>query len=168
MKNNMFKTSLTTILMVLLFSQVQASDILIGRVIKVKDGDTIAILDKSLNRHNIRLFGIDTPEKKQAYGREARIFLDRLILGKEVKIISIKKGVYGRIIGLVFLNGEKSLNEIMVQEGFAWVYNQYCKKPICMKWRVLEAKNRVNKIGLFRNTKAKAPWLYRKERKKRK
>ena len=47
---------------------VKVSDI-VGRVVKVSDGDTITILDSSKTQHKIRLHGIDTPEKKQAFGK---------------------------------------------------------------------------------------------------
>jgi len=33
---------------------------------------TITILDSSKQQHKIRLYGIDTPEKKQAYGMAAK------------------------------------------------------------------------------------------------
>lgn len=41
---------------------------LTGKVVSVADGDTITILDSSKKQHKIRLYGIDTPEKKQAFG----------------------------------------------------------------------------------------------------
>lgn len=39
-----------------------------GKVIRVSDGDTIAVLDKDNKTHKIRFASIDAPESKQAYG----------------------------------------------------------------------------------------------------
>jgi endonuclease YncB( thermonuclease family) len=39
------------------------AEILSGKVIKIADGDTLTILDKSNRQHKIRLVGIDAPER---------------------------------------------------------------------------------------------------------
>lgn len=41
------------------------ADSLVGKVVKVADGDTITVLDNNI-QHRIRLQGIDAPERKQA------------------------------------------------------------------------------------------------------
>ncbi|BHH83765.1 thermonuclease family protein [Desulforhopalus sp. 52FAK] len=51
---------------------------LTGKVISVADGDTITILDSSRRQHKIRLYGIDTPEKKQAFGKAAKKYTSPL------------------------------------------------------------------------------------------
>ena len=43
-----------------------------GRVVGVADGDTITVLDADKVQHKIRLAGIDTPEKKQAFGNRSK------------------------------------------------------------------------------------------------
>lgn len=42
------------------------------RVIAVSDGDTITVIDSLHNRYNVRLIGIDAPEKSQAFGDRSR------------------------------------------------------------------------------------------------
>jgi endonuclease YncB( thermonuclease family) len=34
-------------------------------------------------------------------------------------------------------------------KGLAWVYDMYCKKDICDKWRLLEKEARQSKTGLW-------------------
>ena len=46
---------------------------LIGKVVKVSDGDTITILTSDKTQHKIRLNDIDAPEKKQAFGNQQKI-----------------------------------------------------------------------------------------------
>ena len=43
-----------------------------GKVIKIADGDTITILNNHNQQTKIRLYGIDTPESKQAFGKKAK------------------------------------------------------------------------------------------------
>lgn len=45
-----------------------------GRVIGIADGDTLTVL-ADYAQHKIRLAEIDAPEKKQAFGEEARLSL---------------------------------------------------------------------------------------------
>ena len=42
-----------------------------GKVVHVVDGDTITVLDVKNTQHKIRLQGIDTPEKAQAFGQKS-------------------------------------------------------------------------------------------------
>jgi endonuclease YncB( thermonuclease family) len=56
-----------------------------GKVIAIKDGDTIVVL-KAKTTHTIRLDGIDCPEKKQAFGDRARQFASQQVFGKKVRV----------------------------------------------------------------------------------
>jgi micrococcal nuclease len=44
-----------------LFSLLSLAEELIGKVIKVSDGDTITVIDSNNQKHKIRLKGIDAP-----------------------------------------------------------------------------------------------------------
>ena len=50
---------------------------LIGKVVKVSDGDTVTILTEDRTQHKIRLNDIDAPEKKQAFGNKSKDNLDK-------------------------------------------------------------------------------------------
>jgi endonuclease YncB( thermonuclease family) len=55
-----------------------------GKVIGIADGDTITVLrDKEQVR--IRLYGIDCPERGQAFGNKAKQFTAKLVHGKVVE-----------------------------------------------------------------------------------
>jgi endonuclease YncB( thermonuclease family) len=79
------------------------ADILEGRVVRVTDGDTIVVLDKSNQQHKIRLAGIDAPESKQPYGQASRKHLAELVAGKSVAVEWAKHDKYGRIVGKVMV-----------------------------------------------------------------
>ena len=44
-----------------------AAEVVRGKVVEITDGDTLKVLDAAKVQHKIRLEGIDSPEKKQAY-----------------------------------------------------------------------------------------------------
>jgi endonuclease YncB( thermonuclease family) len=41
-----------------------------GRVVDVADGDSITVLNASMILHNVRLAGIDAPERSQPFGAD--------------------------------------------------------------------------------------------------
>jgi len=75
------------ILLALWFSAVSAVNAadFSGQVVGIIDGDTITVL-VNRSRLNIRLNGIDCPEKGQAYGKRAKQAASELVFGKEVTL----------------------------------------------------------------------------------
>jgi micrococcal nuclease len=109
----------------------------VKKVLKVVDGDTIdADIDLGFSislEKRIRLSGIDTPESRttdkqeKALGLESKEWLKKKLEGAKNIIIrtqlpdSTEK--YGRILGKLYINTEEtSLNEQMIDEGYAWEY----------------------------------------------
>ena len=68
---------------------------------------------------------------------------------------------YGRTVADIMVN-EKSLSEELVKAGYAWVYPQYCKTPVCKKWYQYEAEARAQKIGLWSHPNPIPPWDFRR------
>ena len=57
-----------------------------AKVIGISDGDTIKVLHEG-TQVRIRLYGIDTPEKRQAFGNKAKQFTADRVFGKTVTVI---------------------------------------------------------------------------------
>ena len=57
-----------------------------GKVVGVADGDMITVMHDGKGE-KIRLYGIDCPEKKQAFGNKAKQFTSDKVLGKQVEVI---------------------------------------------------------------------------------
>ena len=136
-----------------------------GRVLRVIDGDTIELLVKQEDikqslKIKVRLFGIDAPEKKQAFGKEAKEFLSSLILDKEITLIINDKDKYQRTIGTILLN-DKDINKEMVKNGYAWAYESYSTKYLAE-----QADAQMFKLGLFKDENAIKPSEFRKAIKK--
>ena len=111
-------------------------------ITKVLDGDTIDVLiDLGFDlykKERVRIAGVDTPEKRtrdleeKALGIDATNWLkDKLegaISGADDLIIRTELvggvGKYGRLLGWLYIgDATVSLNEQMIEEGYAWSYD---------------------------------------------
>jgi micrococcal nuclease len=151
-------------LLLSLFPSSSLSKTVTGKVVKVADGDTITILDSDNRQHKIRLYGIDTPEKSQAYGKKAKTFTANLVAGKAVKVKVYDTDRYGRSVGVVFVGGP-NVNRAIIKNGFAWQYRKYCKASFCDDWLGLERQARNHGIGLWGGKNPQAPWDWRRAKK---
>ncbi|MDD2462505.1 MAG: thermonuclease family protein [Desulfobulbus sp.] len=130
-----------------------------AKVVSVADGDTITVI-RDGRQVRIRLYGIDTPEKGQDYGQKARDLTASLVAGRIVEVEQKDIDQYGRVVGLVKIDNQ-NLNEMIIQNGFAWVYRQYCKEKFCSGWIVLEQTARQQKKGMWSSPVVIPPWEWR-------
>ena len=117
------RSLLAILLTLLLASSALAADFT-GPVTYVLDGDTLEVTRNHRNV-KIRLNGIDTPEKGQAYGHKATEFVVLQAFGKEVTVQTFGLDKYGRTIGDVYLPDGTLLNKELVKAGLAWRYCKY-------------------------------------------
>ena len=136
-----------------------------GKVIRVVDGDTIVVTHLG-KRVRVRLYGIDSPEATQWYGLNAKQFTSSQVLGKKVSVEPVDIDRYGRTVGIMSA-GSLVINKLLVEHGYAWVYDRYCKRSFCAEWKRLEHRARIEKRGLWKNPRAIPPWNYRRLRRKR-
>ena len=122
-----------------------SSSDLVGRVVKVSDGDTITVLDASKAQHKIRLQGIDAPEKSQAYGDAAQRYLAGLVAGQEVRVAWNKRDKYNRILGTVYIK-RTEVNLAILRAGYAWHYKKFDSTPA---YAQAESEARAARRGLW-------------------
>ena len=135
-----------------------------GRVIKVKDGDTIVVLDTKKKQHIIRLAGIDAPEKKQPFGKKSKKYLSALIYKKQVCIDWYKYDRYRRKVGKVLLHNA-DINLKIIRVGLAWHYKKYQKEQTRQderRYAESEIDAQLATIGLWSRPDYIAPWKWRK------
>ncbi len=140
-----------------------------GRVVGVADGDTVTVLDADKVQHKIRLYGIDAPEKKQAFGNRSKESLTELVFDKTVAVETTKRDKYGRHIGKVLVDG-RDVNLVQVERGMAWFYRQYQREQSPNDRRLYEAVEdaaKAEKRGLWRDADPVPPWGWRKQQKKK-
>lgn len=110
------------IVFVILIFHPALSEELSGKVIRIADGDTITILDSTNTQHKIRLYGIDTPKKGQAFGDAAEKHTSKLVYGKPVDVKAYDTDKYDRTVGVVVANGV-NVNQSLIIAGLAWKYS---------------------------------------------
>lgn len=149
-----------------LLSLVAHADTLTGRVVGISDGDTLTLLDMANVQHRVRLSGIDSPEKGQAYGKHCKESLSELAHGHAVTVESVKQDRYGRVIGKVFV-GDQDINLEQIRRGCAWHYKKYQNEQILddrLVYAEAEASAKAAKLGLWAEPEPLAPWAWRKAR----
>ena len=109
---------------------------------RVLDGDTIDVtIDLGFDlfkKERVRVAGVDTPEKRtrdleeKALGYDATNWLkeklEGAVAGDDDLVIRTELvggvGKYGRLLGWLYIgDAELSLNEEMIEEGYAWAYD---------------------------------------------
>ena len=138
----------------------RAEEGLIGRVVKVSDGDTITVLDSSKTQHKIRLQGIDAPEKSQAYGDAAGRYLSGLVAGRDVRVKWTKRDKYNRILGTVYVK-RAEVNLAMLRAGYAWHYKKFDSTPA---YAQAESEARAARRGLWAGLDPIPPEQFRQGR----
>ena len=107
---------------------------------RIVDGDTFDCcldlgFDVKLHKQRVRLAGIDTPESRtrdlaeKKLGLAAKARLKELCKG-EIKVKSLGKGKYGRILGIPYTKDGKDICKMLVDEGQAVEYHGGTKTKV--------------------------------------
>jgi len=128
-----------------------------AKVIVVMDGDTVMVL-RDGQKTKIRLANIDAPEKAQPFGKQSRDSLLEMVNKKQVQINSQAVDQYGRLVGLISVDG-LNVNEEQVRRGMAWEYSHYHRDET---YRALQSEARQAQRGLWGQYNPQAPWEWRK------
>jgi len=111
----------------------------------VPDGDTLYLE----TGQKIRLKGVDAPEMgseshpEQLFARESRAYLWRLIEGARLTVLTegLEADRFGRVVSWVELPDGRLVNEVMVEQGFAFVF-PHSKQPEEREKRLLSCQRR--------------------------
>lgn len=128
-----------------------------AKVIAVLDGDTLLVL-RGGAKVKVRMANIDAPEKEQAFGMQSRQSLVDMVFKKQVSINSQAVDQYGRVVGLVTVDG-RNVNEEQVKRGMAWEYSHFHSDK---GYIALQKTAQQTRSGLWSQGNPQAPWLWRK------
>lgn len=127
-------------------------------VTKVVDGDTFWVKAANGKEEKIRLIGIDAPESRKTgnkdvgyYGKEAKAHLEKLLLGKSVRLeydVS-RKDRYKRTLAYAYLQNGTFLNEHLIREGYAMTLTVPPNVKYAERFAKLQAEARQKKKGLW-------------------
>lgn len=130
-----------------------------AKVVGIKDGDTIVVLDDNNNQTTIRLAEVDCPESGQPFGKNAKQFTSLQVFGKSVKYYKTDSDRYGRTIAKVYYQDGKYLSEEIIKAGLGWWYYRYSDNKNLGKVQDI-AKNK--KLGLWSHSDILPPWEFRR------
>jgi micrococcal nuclease len=157
------KKSVSLIIIFLFYSNSYSQTILTAKVIGIKDGDTVEVIDKQNNIVTLRLAEVDCPEKKQPFGTKAKQFTSDLVYLKTIKYIVTNKDRYGRYIAKIYFEN-KYLSAEIIKKGMGWQYKKYSTSKELAKF---EQQARSKKIGLWIDPNPIYPSEWRKAKKSR-
>ncbi|WP_336688443.1 MULTISPECIES: thermonuclease family protein [unclassified Chryseobacterium] len=135
-----------------------------GKIIKVKDGDTVVVLLSDSTQETLRLAEVDCPEKGQAFGKNAKQFTSDAVFGKTITFYRTAKDRYKRTVAKIFYDHNKYLSEEIIKAGFGWWYFKASKNLDLQK---LQDSAKENRLGLWTDKNAVSPWEYRKSRREK-
>ena len=135
------------------------------KVVGITDGDTFKGLTKDNDEIKFRIYGIDAPEKKQAFGTRSKQHFADLIFGNTVGIKVHKKDYFGRLVVWVYTPDGKDVSAEMIKAGMAWHFKKYDKSK---EYAIMENEAKLKRVGLWVDKEPIAPWNFRKSRKKKK
>lgn len=136
----------------------------------IADGDTIYVRNpEERASYRVRMAMIDAPEKNQDYGPQAKQVLQQLLRGAGALTLQVYgSDRYGRLIAVVEDERKRNINLLMVNQGAAWVYSQYARRPEFARhydaMTTAETNARRQRLGLWANPDAVEPWRYRRSR----
>ncbi len=133
-------------------------------VCSIHDGDTFRVAKKDCNKEetrSIRLWGVDSPELRQEYGRESKEFVTKLVNDREVRLDCVGKSYKRFVCRVAVIAGERSLDlgTELVGWGLAYDAVRYSGGAYTSAERFAQRMNR----GVWQQPEGGVrPWEYRK------
>ncbi|MGB5105567.1 MAG: thermonuclease family protein [Candidatus Zixiibacteriota bacterium] len=127
-----------------------------GKVVSVKDGDTIGVM-RDGKEVTVRLDGIDCPESNQDFGTRAKQLCSDLTFGKDVTVEVRDVDKYGRLVGRVYADYQ-DVSLALVRAGLAWHYVEYSDDA---NLQFAEIEARETQAGIWSMSNPVAPWQFR-------
>lgn len=135
------------LLLLLLVPVLSFSQTLSGKVVAIKDGDTVVVLDSLNNQTTLRLAEVDCPEKNQPFGTKAKQFTSDQIYFKTIKYVVTDTDRYGRSIAMIYYGTDnKYLSAEIIKAGMGWHYKKYSTSK---ELSTFQENAKQNKIGLW-------------------
>ncbi len=98
-----------------------------AKVVRIIDGDTIVVdinlgMKHVIQKEPLRLYGVNTPEMRTQEGRDVKALVEKMIpVGSDIMLETIKdkRGKFGRILAIIYLENGKQLNLWLLENGHA-------------------------------------------------
>ncbi len=155
--------SLVAVAMTLLVP-VASADTLTGHVVGITDGDTLTLL-VARQQYKIRIAGIDSPERHQAWGDRSKTNISRLAFNQMAVADCPKVDRWGRKICKVTVNAV-DIGMEQIKDGMAWWYRKYANEQSPEDRSAYESSElmaKLQRLGLWGDTNPVPPWDFRRK-----
>ena len=126
----------------------------------ITDGDTFRGITPNNKEIRFRIYGIDAPERTQAFSNKSRQYLSDLIYQQTVGIkIQEESDIFGRPVVWVYTAQGQDVGMEMLKAGMAWHFKRYDSSA---EYENLETQARLQKLGLWQDDNPIAPWDFRR------
>ncbi len=130
----------------------------VAKVTRVINCDTL-MLQYQRREVLVKPNGIDCPEKRQPYGREAQRYMIFMTRGLDVGVKVVGTASNGALIGEVVLPDGRVLSPLAVEEGMAWWDRSSKSDP---KLHEIQELAQASRKGLWADRQPIPPWEWRK------
>ena len=151
--------ALCIVMGILMLSVAYGNGHITGKITAVIDGNTVEVVTSDNEVLKILLANIDSPELGQEFGNEAKEYLEKIVLKKNVVVQLEGKDRHGNHLAVVMVNGKVDVRIELLKRGLAWTAE---KNPLeTLEAYRMEAKNKGK--GLWHQENPTPPWTYRRE-----
>lgn len=140
-------------------------DTTIAKIVRIVDGDTIIVSFEG-KEEKVRLIGVNTPEsvdlpagkagprrKVECFGKEATGYMKQLLSGKsvnlQVDVTQQDRDRYGRLLRYVFFADGRLVNQLIIQEGYAYEYTYDLPYQYQSEFKKAEDEAKASEKGLW-------------------
>jgi endonuclease YncB( thermonuclease family) len=159
----MRRIRIIAIIILLCFLSPAIAETLTGRVLRVIEGDRIVLLTPGGAQQQVRLLGIDAPERGQTDGARSQDYLAERLTGRFVVVVYQRRDRFGAIIGQVRLGGV-DVNLEQIRAGMAWYYRHQATELTPSErivYEQAEQEARREHRGLWAGESPVSPWEWR-------
>jgi endonuclease YncB( thermonuclease family) len=128
-----------------------------ARVVTVHEGDRLTIRHDGRSQ-TIYLKGIDCPELKQPYGKQAKRVVAAYVGNRDVVVQGLMRDKQGRVFAEVLLHDGRNVGHELLREGLAW-WQKSASSDAGLE--VIEELARAERKGLWSEPNPVPPWKWK-------
>ena len=132
-----------------------------ARVVTVHEGDRLTIRYDGRSE-TIYLKGIDCPETKQPYGKQAKRAIIAYVGNRDVVVQGLTRNKEGRVFAEVLLQDGRNVGHELLKEGLAW-WQKSTSSDASLE--TLEELARAERKGLWSQPNPVPPWKWKATKK---
>ena len=149
--------SISLVLALVMVFPVLARAEFVARVLIVHEGDRLTVHHEG-RKDMIYLRGVDCPELKQSYGKQAKHVTAAYIANREVVVRDLKRDRQGRMTADILLPDGRQIAHELIKEGLAWVQPGGAGDQ---DLKGMEELAKASKNGLWSEPNPVPPWKWK-------